>query len=100
MGSDQSFVGKSTSAAYGITKAAIAQLAKSTAVEFASHGIRVNCVCPGTTETPLMHHAVARYSKMSGVPVAEVQQGLATAQPIQRVAQAEEIASVVRQVID
>jgi 3-oxoacyl-[acyl-carrier protein] reductase len=33
---------------YCVTKAAVIQLAKVAAVEYAQDGIRVNCVCPGT----------------------------------------------------
>ncbi len=39
--------------AYGAAKAALIHLTKSVAVDFARHGIRANCVCPGTTDTPL-----------------------------------------------
>ena len=35
-------------------------LTKSCAVDLAPRGIRVNCVCPGTTATPLVDTAVAR----------------------------------------
>lgn len=38
----------SHSAPYCATKAAVIQIAKVAAVEYASDGIRVNCVCPGT----------------------------------------------------
>jgi len=38
--------------AYGATKAAVAMMTKSLAVEWASAGIRVNCVAPGYVETP------------------------------------------------
>jgi NAD(P)-dependent dehydrogenase (short-subunit alcohol dehydrogenase family) len=38
---------------YAMTKAGIVQLAKSAATEWAPHGVRVNAVGPGVTETPL-----------------------------------------------
>jgi len=63
MGSDQSSVGKASSSVYGMTKGAIVQLTKSTAIDFAKFGIRVNCIGPGTINTPLLHKAVDHFSK-------------------------------------
>ena len=54
MGSDQSSVGKASSSVYGMTKGAIVQLTKSTAIDYAKFGIRVNCIGPGTINTPLL----------------------------------------------
>ena len=58
MGSDQSFVGKRNSFAYGVSKGALASMAKTTALDYAPYNIRVNAVCPGTIETPLFHNAI------------------------------------------
>jgi NAD(P)-dependent dehydrogenase (short-subunit alcohol dehydrogenase family) len=44
-------VGIAQRAAYGISKAGVAHMAKMLAVEWAEHGIRVNAVAPGTVET-------------------------------------------------
>lgn len=94
IGSDQTLIGKGRSSVYGMTKGAIGQLAKSTAIDYAPFNIRVNCLCAGTTDTPLMRKAVARYHKLSGIPEEEIKAGLDHAQPIQHVARPEEIAKV------
>ncbi len=38
---------------YGLTKSAIAQLTRTLAVEWATHNVQVNCICPGWIETAL-----------------------------------------------
>jgi NAD(P)-dependent dehydrogenase (short-subunit alcohol dehydrogenase family) len=38
---------------YGMTKSAIGQLTRASAVEWAAHNIQVNAICPGWIETPL-----------------------------------------------
>lgn len=40
-------------AAYAASKAAVVQLTKALALEWARHGIRVNALCPGYVETPI-----------------------------------------------
>ncbi len=52
--SDQALIGKQVSAAYGASKAAIAQLSRSAALDWARFGIRVNCIAPGSTETSML----------------------------------------------
>lgn len=58
--SDQSTVGKAHSFAYGLTKGALGQMAKSLAIDLAPRGIRVNAVCPSTIDTPLVHGVFER----------------------------------------
>jgi NAD(P)-dependent dehydrogenase (short-subunit alcohol dehydrogenase family) len=41
-------------AAYSASKHAILGLTRSAALDFAASGIRINCLCPGTTRTPMM----------------------------------------------
>ena len=40
--------------AYATSKGALLQLVRSTAIEYARHGVRVNAICPGAIDTPLL----------------------------------------------
>ncbi len=95
MGSDQVFVGKGSSAVYGLTKAALGQLTKSTAIDYAQYNVRVNCICPGTIDTPMVGPSVQRFHQMSGTPVEEIYEILRKAQPIQRLGTPDEIGRAV-----
>ena len=92
MGSDQSFIGKASSSVYGMTKGAIGQLAKSTAIDYAPYNIRVNCICPGTIDTPLLHRAVQQFVAKTGLLANDVYRSLDGVQPMGRVGKPEEIA--------
>ncbi len=94
MGSDQSFVGKGKSSVYGMTKGAIAQLTKSTAIDYADYNIRVNCICPGTIDTPLLDKAINRFQSLTGMANDAIQTLLEEAQPIKRIAKPNEVANV------
>jgi NAD(P)-dependent dehydrogenase (short-subunit alcohol dehydrogenase family) len=50
--SSASILGEENMAAYNASKGAVAQLARSLAVDFAQYGIRVNAIAPGWTDTP------------------------------------------------
>jgi len=52
-GSISSFLAQPDCATYSATKAAIVQLARNCAYDFAKYGIRSNSVCAGTIETPI-----------------------------------------------
>jgi 2-keto-3-deoxy-L-fuconate dehydrogenase len=72
---------------YGATKAAVAALTRSVAVDFVGKGIRCNCICPGTIETPsLLQRATAAGSGGREMFVSR--------QPMGRLGTAEEIASL------
>ena len=94
MGSDQSFVGKRNSFAYGVSKGALASIAKTTALDYARYNIRVNAVCPGTIETPLFHNAIDNYVARSGAIKSDVVAEEAAAQPIGRLGQPEDVAEL------
>lgn len=95
LGSDQSVVAKRNSFAYNMSKAALASMAKTTALDYASYGIRANAVCPGTIETPLYHNAIDRYCERSGSEKSVVHQEEAALQPLGRIGQPEEVAALV-----
>jgi NAD(P)-dependent dehydrogenase (short-subunit alcohol dehydrogenase family) len=54
IGSISSFVGQARTPVYTTSKHAILGLTRSIALDYAAHGIRCNCVCPGITDTPML----------------------------------------------
>lgn len=94
--SDQALIGKRVSAAYGASKAAIAQLTRSAALDWAPQRIRFNCIAPGSTDTPMLRRVIQelaerypdRYSAGS-------EAAYAAAVPLGRFADPHEIAAVV-----
>ncbi len=69
--SDQWFVGKAHSFAYGLTKGALGQITRSLSIDLAPYGIRVNAVCPGTIHTPLVDSLFNKFSAVDGKSVDE-----------------------------
>jgi len=89
--SDWGLVGAAEAAAYCASKGAVVMLTKAMAMDHARQGIRVNAVCPGDTDTPMME---ADYTQRGLSP----EQGRALAGegiPMGRMASAEEVARVV-----
>jgi 2-deoxy-D-gluconate 3-dehydrogenase len=58
IGSMTSYIGLGSVSVYGVTKAGIAQLTQTMAVEWAPDNIQVNCLAPGFIRTPLNERAV------------------------------------------
>lgn len=53
MASTAALVGQAYALPYGVTKAGVAMLTRTLALELAERGIRVNAICPGAVKTPL-----------------------------------------------
>lgn len=79
---------------YGTTKAAVIGMTKSVAVDFIKQGIRCNCICPGTVESPSWHDRVTALGEELG-SYDEALKQFVSRQPMGRVATADEIANLV-----
>ena len=51
---------------YGATKAAVVGLTKAVAIDFIGKGIRCNCICPGTIQTPSLTERIKALGKQVG----------------------------------
>ena len=86
-GSISGQVGITMQGAYAASKGAVHQITRQMAIEYAPYKIRVNAICPGTVDTPLVH----RSAQASGNPEAFWQR-LKKAHPLGRIASAAEVA--------
>ncbi len=89
-----SIIGAPNRFVYGTTKAAVVGLTKSVAVDFITKGIRCNCICPGTVDSPSWRDRVDALGEQLGSREEALAQFVAR-QPMGRVAKAEEIAALV-----
>jgi len=83
-------VGFKGSAAYAASKAAVVNLTRTMALDHAHEGIRVNCVCPGSVDTDMIHQAW----EATGDAQAAARQWAAK-HPLGRIASAQEVAQVI-----
>lgn len=88
--SEAGIVGIKNQVIYNLSKAAVISITKSCAVDLAPYGIRVNCVCPGTTFTPLVEKALQRESDPNAV-----RKMLESSRPLNRLGNPSEIASAI-----
>jgi len=72
------------SCGYGASKAAVVQITKTAAVEYAGSGIRINAIAPGGTRTPMIEELLAKRPGSDKNPY-----------PIGRIGEPEEIAEAV-----
>ena len=85
-----SVIGAPNRFVYGASKAAVIGMTKSVATDYITNGIRCNCICPGTVESPSLHERL----RATGDYEAAMKAFIAR-QPMGRIATAEEIAALV-----
>jgi len=87
--SDAGRVGSMGETVYSATKGGTIAFTKALAREMARFQINVNCVCPGPTDTPLLHSQTSAWAL-------RIREGLTNAIPFRRLAQPIEIAESIR----
>lgn len=89
----QAYVAQQGVAAYSAGKGALLSLTRAMAVDHAPEGIRVNAVCPGSVDTPMLRAAAAEHG--AGLDIEEVLAQWGSAHPLGRVAQPREVADLI-----
>jgi NAD(P)-dependent dehydrogenase (short-subunit alcohol dehydrogenase family) len=87
IGSGWGLVGGRRAASYCASKGAVVQLTRAMALDHGGQGIRVNCICPGDTDTQMLRNE----AEQLGEPVAEFLSE-AAARPLARIGTPEDIA--------
>lgn len=78
---------------YGASKAAVVGLTKSIAADFATRGIRCNCICPGTVQSPSLDDRIAANAAAAG-SLEAARAAFIARQPMGRLGRADEIAAL------
>jgi len=89
MTSVQAFATQRNVAAYTTSKHALIGLTRSMAIDFARDGIRVNCIAPGTTDTPMLQYAASLDPDPDSV-----YETCRNMHPLGRIAKPEEVAEI------
>jgi len=83
-------IGQPYAAAYAFTKGGVTKLTRTLAGELGRHGIRVNAVCPGFTDTPLVEEGLQRRDDPEAA-----REKLASKYALKRIGDPEEIADAI-----
>jgi NAD(P)-dependent dehydrogenase (short-subunit alcohol dehydrogenase family) len=89
----QAFAAQRSVVAYTASKAALVGLTRALAVDHAHENIRINVVCPGSVDTPMLSAAASLFAEDG--PVSALVERWGAMHPMGRVARAEEVAEAV-----
>lgn len=89
-GSGWGLKGGPHAASYCAAKGGVVNLTRAMAIDYGKHNIRVNCVCPGDVDTPMLHSECAQLGESPGTFMKE-----AATRPIARVGTPEDVANAV-----
>ncbi len=84
-------VGSSGMPAYTASKHGVVGLTKTAALEYAKSGVRVNAVCPGPVQTPMVDKILRRQPQLAD----QIVEAIKAREPVGRMGQPEEIAEAV-----
>jgi NAD(P)-dependent dehydrogenase (short-subunit alcohol dehydrogenase family) len=90
MGSGWGIKGGHNAVSYCASKGAVVNMTRAMAIDHGSLNIRVNCICPGDTDTPMLHNEAIQVGQPDAQFMAE-----AAERPLNRYAQPIEIAQSV-----
>jgi NAD(P)-dependent dehydrogenase (short-subunit alcohol dehydrogenase family) len=82
-------------AAYAASKGALDALVRSMAIDEARHGVRVNAVCPGSVDTPMLRASAQRFSDGTEAGIEALVRDWGRTHPLGRVATPHEVGEVV-----
>jgi NAD(P)-dependent dehydrogenase (short-subunit alcohol dehydrogenase family) len=91
----QAHVAQAAVAAYSASKGAVDALVRAMAVDEAPHGVRVNAVCPGSVDTPMLRASARTFSDGTDAGTQALVDDWGRAHPMGRVATPREVAEVV-----
>jgi NAD(P)-dependent dehydrogenase (short-subunit alcohol dehydrogenase family) len=88
IGSVAGWVGFEADAAYCASKGAVLALTRQMALDYASRGIRINCICPGFVETEMMRVFIDSHADPE-----RIERDIVDMHPVGRVGRPEEVAA-------
>jgi NAD(P)-dependent dehydrogenase (short-subunit alcohol dehydrogenase family) len=91
----QASVAQTAVVAYAASKGALNAMVRAMAVDEAPHGVRVNAVCPGSVDTPMLRWGAAQHSDGSREAIEALVMNWGKAHPLGRVARPDEVGQVI-----